>query len=111
MSTTIRRWARGALSLALVIACWFALLVAMPFLGDPGRQVAILGDHSAALRAVAASRGQVIAIRGRAVLARSGDPDFVRSLYRNGAGFIVEGRVASGCLGIQLTASPLKAGA
>jgi hypothetical protein len=96
MSTIIRlaRWACGA---ALVLAVWALIMVAMPFVGPSGRQVAVVGDTAQAFRIVAAAGGQVVEARQGAVLARSDRPDFVRRLYRAGAPLVIEGRIAAGC--------------
>ena len=85
MSTIIR--------LGLALAAWVAVLVAMPFLGPTGRQVAVVGDPSRAVAIVTRAGGQVIEVRGRAVLAR-GSP---AALYRAGAWLVVEGRLGAGC--------------
>ncbi|HEX8622600.1 MAG TPA: hypothetical protein VF718_11585 [Allosphingosinicella sp.] len=96
MSTIIRalRWAGAA---ALVLAAWALVMVAMPFLGPPGRQVAVVGDTASALRAIAAAGGQVVEARRGAVLTRSDRPGFARRLYRAGAPLVLEGRIAAGC--------------
>jgi hypothetical protein len=96
MSTIIRllRWAGGA---ALALAVWALLMVAMPFLGPAGRQVAVVGDTAQAFRTIAAAGGQVVEARRGAVLARSDRAGFVRRLYRAGAPLVLEGRIAAGC--------------
>lgn len=96
MSTIIRaaRWLGGA---ALVLAAWALVMVAIPFLGPSGRQVAVVGDSAGAVRAVAAAGGRVIEARRGAILARSDRPGFVRRLYRAGAPLVLEGRIAAGC--------------
>ena len=98
MSTIIRaaRWGRAA---ALVLAAWALVMVAIPFLGPPGRQVAVVGDTAQAFRTIAAAGGQVVEARRGAVLARSDRPGFARRLYRAGAPLVLEGRIAAGCLG------------
>ena len=76
---------------------WFAILVAMPFLGPSGRQVAVVGDASAPSASSLAAGGQIVEVRERAVLARA-DP---AALYRAGAWLVVEGRIAAGCGGVK----------
>jgi hypothetical protein len=88
------RWLGGA---ALVLAAWALVMAAMPFLGPPGRQVAVVGDSGKAMRIIAAAGGQVVEARRGAVLARSDRPGFVRRLYRVGAPLVLEGRIAAGC--------------
>lgn len=98
MSTTIRvlRWAGAA---GLVLAAWLLVMVAMPFLGPSGRQVAVVGDTALAFRTIAAAGGQIVEARRGAVLARSDTPGFARRLYRAGAPLVLEGRIAAGCFG------------
>jgi hypothetical protein len=86
MSTIIR--------IACALAAWAAIMVAMPFVGPSGRQVAVVGDADRAVRIVAAAGGQVIEVRRGAVLARASPA----ALYRAGAWLVVEGRIAAGCL-------------
>lgn len=85
MSTIIR--------LGLALAAWLAVMVAMPFLGPSGRQVAVVGDPGRAVAIVTRAGGQVIEVRGRAVLARASPA----ALYRAGAWLVVEGRLGAGC--------------
>jgi hypothetical protein len=98
MSTIIRaaRWAGAA---ALVLLAWTLVMVAMPFVGPPGRQVAVVGDAAKAFQIVATAGGQVVEARRGAVLARSERPGFVGRLYRAGAPLVLEGRIAAGCFG------------
>jgi hypothetical protein len=96
MSTIIRalRWTGAA---ALVLAAWALVMLAMPFLGPSGRQVAVVGDTARAFRTIAEAGGQIVEARRGAVLARSDRPSFVRRLYRAGAPLVLEGRIAAGC--------------
>ena len=98
MSTIIRvaRWLGGA---ALVLAAWALVMVAIPLVGPPGRQVAVVGDSAEAVRIVLAAGGRVVEARRGAVLARSDRPGFARRLYRAGAPLVLEGRIAAGCFG------------
>jgi hypothetical protein len=81
---------------ALVLAGWMVIMLAMPFVG-PARQVAVVGDRARALRAIAAAGGTVVDVRDGAILARSDQPGFVAALYRNGARLVIEGRIGAGC--------------
>lgn len=81
----------GGAAFALVL--WGALLVALPFVGDPGRTVAVLAEPNV----IVAAGGRLVDVRGDVVLARSDRPGFAAALYRNGARLVVEGRVAGGC--------------
>lgn len=80
---------------ALTLAGWAAVMLAMPFVGPPGRQVAVVGDPARAVRLIVEAGGEVVEVRQGAVLARA-DP---AALYRAGAWLVVEGRLASGCAG------------
>ena len=82
---------------ALALAGWAAIMVAMPFLGPSGRQVAVVGDPNRAVPIVLAAGGQVIEVRRGVVLARAAPSD----LYRAGAWLVVEGRLAAGCGGVR----------
>lgn len=97
MSTIIRRGAHAAAKVALVLGCWLLVLLAMPFVGPAGRQVAVVGDYGTAARAITASGGRIVDVRRGATLARGDGPNFVRRLYANGAPAVIEGRVAAGC--------------
>jgi hypothetical protein len=92
-----RRIARASLLLALVLAGWFSIMLAMPFIGPAGRQVAVVGGEARAARAILASGGSIVEVRRGALIARSDRHGFVTSLYRNGAPLVLEGRIASGC--------------
>ncbi len=73
----IERALRFTAQAALVLGLWVGVMLAMPFIGPAGRQVAVVGDG--------------------ATLARSDAPDFVRRLYALGAPAVIEGRIAAGC--------------
>ena len=94
---TIRQVARSAALVALVLGGWTAILLAMPFVGPAGRQVAVVGNGAAAVRIIAAAGGRVVEVRRGATLARSDRPGFVRALYAAGAPLVLEGRIAAGC--------------
>lgn len=89
MSTIIRHCFYAALALL----AWFGILVAMPFIGPSGRQVAVVGDPASAVRIINAAGGQIVEFRKGAVLARARPG----ALYRAGARLVVEGRIAAGC--------------
>ena len=97
MSTTINRATRGVALAALVLAVWVLVMIAMPFIGPAGRQVAVVGNEAAAVRAIVAAGGQVVEVRRGATIARADRPGFVRALYTAGAPLVIEGRVAAGC--------------
>ena len=90
----MRRTVTGAIIALLV---WALVMLAMPFVGPAGRQVAVIGNPAQAVRAIIGAQGQIIEVRQNAVLAISPQPGFVRALYRNGAPLVIEGRIAAGC--------------
>ncbi len=94
--STIIDWACRA---GLVLAAWLLILLAMPFRGPAGRQVAIVGDDANAIRIITASGGKVVEIRKGAVLAVSDKPGFAAALYHAGAPLVIEGRIGAGCFG------------
>lgn len=75
------------------LLAWLAILVAMPFVGPAGREVAVVGDADRAVRIVAAAGGRVVEVRKGAVLAYARPA----ALYRAGAWLVIEGRIAAGC--------------
>ena len=97
MFMTISRWSKAAGLMALVLSGWATIMVAMPFVGPAGRQVAVVGDQPGAAKAILAAGGMIVETRRGAILARSDRPDFVAELYANGARLVVEGRVGAGC--------------
>lgn len=100
MSTIIERIAKVAAIGGTVIGVWTLVMIALPFVGPSGRDVAVVGDRNQAVRAILAAGGAVIEARGRAVLARSSRPGFAAALYREGAPLVIEGRIAAGCLSL-----------
>ena len=95
MSTTIEWIGRSA----LVLAGWLLIMLAMPFLGPSGRDVAVVGDTAQAINTIRAAGGDVVDIRKGAVLARSNKPGFAAALYHGGAPLVIGGRIAAGCFG------------
>ena len=81
---------------ALVLGAWGAIMLAMPMIGPPGRLVAVLGDDPRTIVAIVAAGGRVVEVKQGVTLARGG-PGFARSLYRQGAPLVLEGRIAAGC--------------
>ena len=95
----IKRAGRWAAAAALALTGWAAVMVALPFVGPAGRQVAVVGDPSRSVAAVLAAGGRIVEVRGRAVLARSDRPGFAADLYAAGAALVLEGRLGTGCAG------------
>ena len=94
---TPARIARAAARVALVLGAWTLVMIAIPFIGPGGRQVAVIGDGPAAVRTIAAAGGTIVEVRHGATLARSDHPGFVWALYVAGAPLVIEGRIAAGC--------------
>ena len=97
MTITIRLL-RTAGALVLVLAGWAGVMLVLPFVGPAGRQVAVVGPQSVAVRSVVAAGGRVVEVRSGVVLARSDRRGFAAALYRAGAPLVLEGRLAAGCL-------------
>lgn len=97
MSTTIKRVLRTGGLFIFVLAAWLAVMVALPFVGPAGRQVAVIGDSARAARVIAAAGGDIIERRDGATLARARGRGFIAALYRNGAPLVIEGQIAAGC--------------
>lgn len=93
----ITRTARAVALAALVLGLWVVVMIAMPFVGPAGRQVAVIGDAAAAVRTIAAAGGTIVEVRRGATLARSDHRGFVAGLYAEGAPLVIEGRIAAGC--------------
>lgn len=85
--------------LGIVLATWIVVLIAMPFFGSAGRQVAVVGNEVRSLTAIDMAGGKVIEIRNGAILAKSDNPGFVAALYKHGATLVLEGRIGAGCFG------------
>lgn len=100
MSTITRRIPRFVTRAAAVLAGWAILLLAMPFVGPSGRDVAVIGDREHAIRTVAAAGGQIVSLRGRVTLARSSHGGFAAALYQRGAPLVLEGRIGAGCAAV-----------
>lgn len=94
--STIIEWLGRA---GLVLAAWLLILLAMPFVGPSGRQVAVVGDAAEAIRMITAAGGKVVEVRKGAVLAVSDRPGFAAALYHQGARLVIEGRIGAGCFG------------
>ena len=90
---TIRPFLRFAGGTALALGLWGGVLLALPFVGEPGRQLAVVATPDT----IVAAGGRLVDVRGNVVLARSDQPGFAAALYRHGATLVIEGRVAGGC--------------
>lgn len=100
MSTITKRALRWAGYAALVLLGWAAISLALPFVGEPGRPVAVVGEPRASIASVVAAGGELVEVRGNVVLSRSSRPGYARRLYTAGAVMVLEGRVAAGCVSL-----------
>jgi hypothetical protein len=88
---------RAIALVALVMGCWLIIMLAMPFIGPSGRDVAVVASEARAVKAIIAAGGRVVDVRRGATIARSDKPGFVLALYVAGAPLVIEGRIAAGC--------------
>ena len=95
-----RRWSRIAGAIALVIAGWLAVVVALTFGSAPGKSMAIVGPPSQALAVVAKANGRILASNDYFTIARSDDEGFVARLYAAGALLVLDAEQAGGCSGL-----------
>ena len=97
-----RAWSlcRIAGAIALVVAGWLAVIVALTFGSAPGNSMAIVGPSSQALAAIAKADGRVLASYDYVTIARSDDAGFVARLYSAGALLVLDAEQAGGCSGL-----------
>lgn len=100
MSTITRRSLRWAGYAALVLLGWAAISLILPFIGGPGRLVAVVGEPRGSIASVVAAGGQLVEVRGNVVISRSTRSGYARRLYAAGAPLVLEGRVAAGCVSL-----------
>jgi len=94
------RWGRIAGAIALVVAGWLAVVVALTFGSAPGKSMAVIGPPSQALVAIAKANGRILASNNYVTIARSDDADFVGRLYAAGALLVLDAEQAGGCSGL-----------
>jgi hypothetical protein len=94
------RWGRIAGAIALVVAGWLAVVVALTFGSAPGKSMAVIGPPSQALAAIAKANGRILASNNYITIARSDDADFVGRLYAAGALLVLDAEQAGGCSGL-----------
>jgi hypothetical protein len=99
-STGWRPLRRIAGAVALVVAGWLALVVALTFASPPGKSMAIIGPPAQALAAVVKANGRVLASNQYLTIARSDDAGFVARLYAAGALLVLDAEQAGGCSGL-----------
>jgi hypothetical protein len=91
---------RIAGAIALVVAGWLGVIVALTFGSAPGKSMAIVGPSSQALAAIAKADGRVLASYDYVTIARSDDAGFVARLYSAGALLVLDAEQAGGCSGL-----------
>jgi hypothetical protein len=94
------RWGRIAGAIALVVAGWLAVVVALTFGSAPGKSMAVIGPPSQALAAIAKANGRILASNNYVTIGRSDDADFVGRLYAAGALLVLDAEQAGGCSGL-----------
>ena len=94
------RWGRIAGAIALVIAGWLAVVVALTFGSAPGKSMAVIGPPSQALAAISRANGRILASNDYFTIARSDDEGFVARLYAAGALLVLDAEQAGGCTGL-----------
>jgi hypothetical protein len=88
-----------AAAVALVVAGWLALVVALTFGTAPGRSLAVIGPQTQAIAAIAEADGRVLASNAYVTIARSNTANFVSRLYAAGALLVLDAEQAGGCNG------------
>ena len=96
----MRPLGRIALAVALVVAGWLALVVALTFGTSPGRSLAVIGPQAEAIAAIAKANGRVLSSNAYVTIARSDASDFVSRLYTAGALLVLDAEQAGGCNGL-----------
>jgi hypothetical protein len=89
-----------AAAVALVVAGWLALVVALTFGTAPGRSLAVIGPQTQAIAAIAEADGRVLASNAYVTIARSNTANFVSRLYAAGALLVLDAEQAGGCNGL-----------
>ena len=91
---------RIAGAIALVVAGWLAVIVALTLGSAPGKSMAIVGPPSKALAVIARANGRILASNDYVTIARSDDAHFVPRLYAAGALLVLDAEQAGGCSGL-----------
>jgi hypothetical protein len=98
--TRLQPLGRIALAVALVVAGWLALVIAITFGTSPGRSLAVIGPQAQAIAAIAKANGRVLSSSAYVTIARSDAADFVGRLYTAGALLVLDAEQAGGCNGL-----------
>jgi hypothetical protein len=95
-----RRWITAIGCIALVVAGWLTVVLALTFVSPPGKPMAIIGPPSQAFEAIGKANGRILYTNGYVTIARSEDADFVAHLYAAGALLVLDAEQAGGCSGL-----------
>ena len=95
---------RIAGAIALVVAGWLAVVVALTFGSAPGKSMAIVGPPSQALAVIARANGRILASNDYVTIARSDDAGFVARLYAAGALLVLDADSSAAAAGASLRA-------
>ena len=95
-------WSLGRIAgaIALVVAGWLAVVVALTFGSAPGKSMAIVGPPSQALAVIAKAGGRILTSNDYVTIVRSDDTHFVARLYAAGALLVLDAEQAGGCSGL-----------
>jgi hypothetical protein len=99
-SGPLRTIGKIAGAIALVVAGWLSVVVALTFGSPPGKSMAIVGPPAQALAAVAKANGRILSSSDYITIARSDDAGFVAHLYAAGALLVLDAEQAGGCSGL-----------
>jgi hypothetical protein len=94
------RWGRIAGAVAVVVAGWLVVVVALTFGSAPGKSMAVIGPPSQALATISRANGRILASNDYFTIARSDDAGFVARLYSAGALLVLDAEQAGGCSGL-----------
>jgi hypothetical protein len=92
-------WIAAVGCLALVVAGWLAVVLALTLVSPAGNAMAIIGEPARAFDAVSKANGRVLSASRYVTIARSDDADFVSRLYAAGALLVLDAEQAGGCSG------------
>lgn len=96
----LRPLGRIAGAAALVVAGWFAIVIALTFASSSGKSMAIVGPTAQALAAVIKANGNILSSNDYVTIARSDEPGFVARLYAAGALLVLDAEQSGGCSGL-----------
>ena len=96
----LRPLGRIAGAATLVVAGWFAIVIALTFASSPGKSMAIVGPSARGLAAVVKANGHILSSNDYVTIARSDEAGFVVRLYAAGALLVLDAEQSGGCSGL-----------